>query len=141
MISDIGICPNTTYDIASQQHKFNNTQAKMPSSIYPFMPNRISYSNQLEQSISVLRDVVWYFFLMFTHILIEHSASKQWSPDQTPPFAASDLCLHYLPLSHKRTLGLYGLRAHQMKQHCKQFLKETVYYRHNNTPVTLLKLS
>ena len=27
----------------------------------PFMPNGISYSCQLEQSISVLRDVRWYF--------------------------------------------------------------------------------
>ena len=32
---------------------------------------------QLEQSISVLRVVGWYFF-HFIQILIEHSASKQW---------------------------------------------------------------
>ena len=30
-------------------------------------------------------------------------------PEQTPRFAASDLVLHCLLMSHKRTLGLYGL--------------------------------
>ena len=28
--------------------------------------------------------------------------------DHTPCFAASDLCLHCLPMSHKKTTGLYG---------------------------------
>ena len=30
--------------------------------------------------------------------------------DQMPRFAASDLVLYCLPMSHKRVLGLYGLR-------------------------------
>ena len=30
--------------------------------------------------------------------------------DQTLHSVASDLVLHYLPLSHKRTLGIYGLK-------------------------------
>ena len=33
----------------------------MHISINPFQPNGISYSNQLEQTISVLRVGVWYF--------------------------------------------------------------------------------
>ena len=35
--------------------------------------------------------------------------NKQWRPDQTSCFVESDLGLHCLPLSHKRTLSLYGL--------------------------------
>ena len=31
----------------------------------PFMPNGISHRYQLEQSISVLRDVRWYFSFLF----------------------------------------------------------------------------
>ena len=31
-------------------------------------------------------------------------------PDQTPHFVTSDLGLHYLLMSHKRTLGIYGLK-------------------------------
>ena len=32
-------------------------------------------------------------------------------PDQTPHSVASDLGLHYLPMSHKKTLGIYGLKC------------------------------
>ena len=38
---------------------------------------KTSHSYQLDQSISVLRCVVWYF-LIFIHILPENSLSKQW---------------------------------------------------------------
>ena len=31
-------------------------------------------------------------------------------PDQTPHSVASDLGLHYFHISHKRTLGIYGLK-------------------------------
>ena len=31
-------------------------------------------------------------------------------PDQSPHSVASDLGLHCLPISHKRTLGIYGLK-------------------------------
>ena len=49
--------------------------------VNPFEPNETSNLNQLEQSISVLRDVGWYFyFFIFVQILIDHSASKQWRP-------------------------------------------------------------
>ena len=45
----------------------------------------------------------------FVQILIEHSASNSEDPDQTSSSAASGLGLRYLPTSHKRTLGLYGI--------------------------------
>ena len=32
-------------------------------------------------------------------------------PDQTPLSVASDLGLHYLLMSHKKTLGIYGLKC------------------------------
>ena len=38
----------------------------------------------------------------FVQILKEASLSKQWKPDQTPRFVASDLVLHYLPMPHKK---------------------------------------
>ena len=49
----------------------------MRTAFNPFMPNGISHCFQSELSISVLRDVRWYF-------------------------VASDLSLHYLPMSHKK---------------------------------------
>ena len=49
----------------------------MRAAFNPFMLNGISHRYQLEQSISVLRDVRWYFFLIFIQVLIENYASKQ----------------------------------------------------------------
>ena len=40
-------------------------------------------------------------FFIFIHVLIENYASRQWRPNQTPHSVASDLGLHYLPMSHK----------------------------------------
>ena len=37
----------------------------MRTAFNPFMPNGISHRNQLEQSISVLKDVRWYFSFLF----------------------------------------------------------------------------
>ena len=37
----------------------------MRTAFNPFMPNGISHRYQLEQSISVLRDVGWYFSFLF----------------------------------------------------------------------------
>ena len=45
----------------------------------PFKPNGISHCYQLEQSISVLRDIGWYFS-------IENSASKQCRPRHDTAF-------------------------------------------------------
>ena len=41
-------------------------------------------------------------FFIFIQILKEPFVCKQWRPDQTPRFAASDLVLHCLPMSHKK---------------------------------------
>ena len=60
------------------------------------MPNGISHLYQLDRSISSLR------VFIFIQILIEHSVSKQWRPDQTPRSAASDLGLCCLRMSHKK---------------------------------------
>ena len=35
-------------------------------------------------------------------ILIEHSVSSSGDPDQTPHSVATDLGLHFLPMSHKK---------------------------------------
>ena len=51
----------------------------MRTTFNPLMPNGISHRYQLEQSISVLRDVRWYFFI-YIQVLIENYASKQWRP-------------------------------------------------------------
>ena len=37
-------------------------------------------------------------------------------PDQMPHSVASDQGLHCLPMSHKRTLGLYGLKMQLQKR-------------------------
>ena len=47
-----------------------------PCLFKPFKPNGISHY-QLDQSISVLRVVGWYFSFCI-QILIEHSVNKQW---------------------------------------------------------------
>ena len=39
--------------------------------------------------------------VIFTQIKINYSVSNSEEPDQTPRFAASDLDLHCLPMSHK----------------------------------------
>ena len=53
---------------------------------------------------------------MFIQIVILRASIGD--PDQTPSSAASDLCLHCLHtcMSHKRTLGLYGLKTRVSKQ-------------------------
>ena len=43
----------------------------------PFMPNGIYHHYQLDESISGLRDVGWYFVFIFIQILKETSVSKQ----------------------------------------------------------------
>ena len=52
----------------------------------------------------------WLVVLMFIQILIDHSVRNSGQADQTPHSVKSDLVLHCLPMSHKRTLGLYGLK-------------------------------
>ena len=50
--------------------------------------------------------VVFFFSIKFS----KNTASKKERPDQMPHYAASDLGLRCLPMSHKKdTGGLYGL--------------------------------
>ena len=65
--------------------------------INPFKPNGISHYYQLDQFFSVLRVVGRYF---------SYLSANSGNPDQTPHFAASDLGLHYLPMSHKKDASL-----------------------------------
>ena len=52
-------------------------------------------------------------FFIFILNLIEHSVSKQCEePDQKPRSAASGLVLRYMPMYHKKALGLYGLNSY-----------------------------
>ena len=41
-------------------------------------------------------------FFIFIQVLIENLQAKSGDPDQTPHSVASDLGLHYLPMSHKK---------------------------------------
>ena len=73
----------------------------MRTAFKPFIPNGISHSYQLEQSISVLRDVRWYFSFLFK-FQKKIKQANSGDPDQTPHSVASDLGLHCLPMSHKK---------------------------------------
>ena len=83
----------------------------------PFMPNGISHRYQLEQSITVLRDVRWYFsfYSSFNRKIMQANSGD---PDQTPHFVALDLGLHYLPMSHKKDV-------HQ--RHCLVVLEQDTF--------------
>ena len=61
---------------------------------------------QFDRSISVFRGGLVIFFIVI-QILKNPSVIKSSDPDQTPHFA---LGLRYLSMSHKRTLGLNGLK-------------------------------
>ena len=75
----------------------------MRTAFNPFMLNVISQCYQLKQSISVLRDVRWYFSFFF-QILMENYASKQWRP-RSDTVLDCTICL----CPRKRTLRIYGL--------------------------------
>ena len=68
----------------------------MRTAINLSMTNKISHRYQLEQSISVLRDVRWYFFI-FIQVSFENLLANSGDPDQTRPI--------------KKTLGIYGLKC------------------------------
>ena len=46
------------------------------------------------------------FFFIFIQILIEIMQANSGDPDQTPRSLASDLGLHFLPMSHKKDARL-----------------------------------
>ena len=49
-------------------------------------------------------------FFTYIEILIEHTVSNSEDPDQIPHSAASDLGLHYLPMSHKKDARLIWVK-------------------------------
>ena len=65
-----------------------------------FKLNGISHFFQLGHSISILRDVWWYFFVLFK--LIKSSVINSGDPDQTQRSVSSDLGLNRFPLSYKK---------------------------------------
>ena len=71
----------------------------------PFMPKIFSHHYQLDESIFNFRVVGWYFsFLLKSEKKLLFANSGE--PDQTPRFAASDLVLHCLPMSHEKDARL-----------------------------------
>ena len=77
--------------------------------INPFMPNVFFHRYQLDESISNFRAVGWYFsflFKIYKKLLFANSGES----DQTPRFAASDLVLQCLPMSHKKDTMLIWVK-------------------------------
>ena len=73
------------------------------------MSNGNSHPYPLDESISNFkgcRVVISILFKFYKHFLQANSAE----PDQTPLFAASDLVLHCLPISHKRDAMLIWVK-------------------------------
>ena len=52
---------------------------RLATSLNPFMPNGLSRTYQLDQSISVTSGC-WMVFFIFIQFLIEYPGSKQWTP-------------------------------------------------------------
>ena len=81
----------------------------------------------MDHSISILRVVVWYFFI-FIQILIEHSVTISGDPDQMPFSAVSDLALHCLPMPHKKDTRLIWVNKLQNSFHSAYFSYIRVQY-------------
>ena len=82
----------------------------MRSDFNPFMPNGDSHRYQLEQSISVLRDVRWYFFFYFCSSFYR----KLCKPTVATLVRRRILCrliwVCTICLCPTKTLGIYGLK-------------------------------
>ena len=57
---------------------------------------------------------------------MEHSISNSEDADQTPHYAVSDLDLHCLPVSHKRTLGSRGLFRSEQARMLRNYIGNIV---------------
>ena len=79
---------------------------KISASIGEFSSlHSLSPSISLDESSARLKVVVWYFSI---HSNFKSSfTNKRFKHDQTPRSVASELVLYCLPMSHKKTLGLY----------------------------------
>ena len=77
-------------------------------SVNPFVTNGLSHPYHLDESTFVFRGVESNVSLSFLFSMKFMSASRI-AADGMQHFAASHLGLFCLPMSHKRTPGLYGL--------------------------------
>ena len=71
-------------------------------------------------SISNFRVVGWYFSFLFKSQK-KFRFANSGEPDQTPQFAASDLVLHCLPMSHKKEamlIWVYNFFNYFASQEC-----------------------
>ena len=59
------------------------------------------------EPISNFGSVGWYNHSLISKSVLNILLANSEDPDQKPYFAVSDLDLHCLPMSHKRTLGLW----------------------------------
>ena len=73
------------------------------------MPNLFSHPFQMDESISNLRVVGWYFSFLFKFKKKFLQATSR-EPDQMPSIVASDLVLHCLPMSHKKDARLIWVK-------------------------------
>ena len=72
----------------------------------PFMPDGISNRYQLEQSISILKDAGWYFSFYSNFKINCKQTVENLIRRRISHFAASDLVLHSLSMSHKKDARL-----------------------------------
>ena len=80
--------------------------------INPFKLNVISHCYQLDESISNFWVDDWYFSFLFIFQL-KLLFANSGEPDQTPHFAAFDLVLHCLPMSHKKEARLIWVNMYE----------------------------
>ena len=89
------------------------------------MPNGISNCYELDKSISTLRVIGWYFSFLFK-FLKKLLFTNSGGPDQTPRFAASDLTLYCLPMSHKKDARLIWVK-HALGAQKNRLIGPTIY--------------
>ena len=81
----------------------------------PNKPSALSNRYHLDESTFVLRGIGSEFSFLF-HVSMTFMSANRIALDVTARFAASSLGLFCLPMSHIRTLGLYGLIKQYMKR-------------------------
>ena len=77
---------------------------------YPHLPNRLSHSYQLDESIFHLRSVWCRFFFFFCYFFFLYISD--WNSWKQTVSAASDLGLHCLPMSQKWDARLLWVNMH-----------------------------
>ena len=79
------------------------------------MPNVFSNPYQLDESISNFRVVWWYFSFLFKNYK-KHLFANSGQSDLTPRFAASDLVIYCLPMSHKKDASFKWVKVWPSRQ-------------------------